>query len=240
MKKNIKKKLHEQGYLIVKNILNFKKDLKPVLNDMEFVMDCLIQKYARKKNIKKNLNLDFKKKYSYISKLNIQKVENVRSNKDRIVLFSNDIFMQLKIIREFLLNKMWRHPKVESSKKLGKKVISELFDLFFEKPKELFTFSLTLNKSSLISKNDKDLARLIVDKISSLTDRNALEIHKNYIKWVNYVTIFLLHGCRHCFCSETFEIFLNFLRNFFNKHFRRSIKNWNFLIINFYQNIINT
>ena len=115
-----------------------------------------------------------------ITNLNIQKVENVRSNKDRIVLFSNDIFMQLKIIREFLLNKMWRHPKVESSKTLGKKVISELFDLFFEKPKELFSFSLTLNKSSLISKNDKDLARLIVDKISGLTDRNALEIHKNY------------------------------------------------------------
>ena len=64
MKNNFKKKLHEQGYLIVKNILNFKKDLKPVLNDMEFVMDCLIQKYARKKNIKKTLNLDFKKKYS--------------------------------------------------------------------------------------------------------------------------------------------------------------------------------
>ena len=37
MKNNLKKKLHDQGYLIVKNILNFKKDLKPVLNDMEFV-----------------------------------------------------------------------------------------------------------------------------------------------------------------------------------------------------------
>ena len=46
MKNNLKKKLHEQGYLIVKNILNFKKDLKPVLNDMEFVMDCLIQKLS--------------------------------------------------------------------------------------------------------------------------------------------------------------------------------------------------
>ena len=42
MRNNLKKNLHEQGYLIVKNILNFKKDLKPVLNDMEFVMDCLI------------------------------------------------------------------------------------------------------------------------------------------------------------------------------------------------------
>ena len=117
-----------------------------------------------------------------ITKFNIQKVENVRLNTDRVVLFSNDIFLQLKIIREFLLNEMWRHPKVESSKKHGKKVISELFDLFFEKPRELLTFSLTHNENYLGSKNDKDLARLIVDKISSLTDRNALEIHKNYFK----------------------------------------------------------
>ena len=117
-----------------------------------------------------------------ITKLNIKKVENVRLNTDRVVLFSNDIFLQLKIIREFLLNEMWRHPKVESSKKLGKKVISDLFDLFSEKPKELLTFSLTQNEIRLVSKNDKELARLIVDKISSLTDRNALEIHKNYFK----------------------------------------------------------
>ena len=75
MKNNLKKNLHEQGYLIVKNILNFKKDLKPVLNDMEFVMDCLVQKYARQKNIQKILNLDFKKKYSYISKLNIHDLD---------------------------------------------------------------------------------------------------------------------------------------------------------------------
>ena len=37
MKNNLQKKLYEQGYLKVKNILNFKKDLKPVLNDMESV-----------------------------------------------------------------------------------------------------------------------------------------------------------------------------------------------------------
>ena len=87
MKNNLKKKLHEQGYLIVKNILNFKKDLKPVLNDMEFVMDCLIQKYTRKKNIQKILNLDFKKKYSYVSKLNIHDLDqyfNTRLPRDHV------------------------------------------------------------------------------------------------------------------------------------------------------------
>ena len=53
MTNSLQKKLYENGYLIVKNVLNFRRDLKPILNDMEFVMDCLIQKYAKKRDIKK-------------------------------------------------------------------------------------------------------------------------------------------------------------------------------------------
>ena len=55
MTNSIQKKLYENGYLIVKNVLNFKRDLKPILNDMEFVMDCLIQKYAKKRAALKKL-----------------------------------------------------------------------------------------------------------------------------------------------------------------------------------------
>ena len=47
MANNLQKKLFEQGYLRVKNVLNYQRDLKPILNDMEFVMDCLIQKFAQ-------------------------------------------------------------------------------------------------------------------------------------------------------------------------------------------------
>ena len=53
MTNTLKKKLYENGYLIVKNILDYRRNLKPVLNDMEFVMDCLIQKYAKKTEVKK-------------------------------------------------------------------------------------------------------------------------------------------------------------------------------------------
>ena len=60
MTNNLQKKLFEDGYLIIKNVLNFRRDLKPVLDDMDFVMDCLIQKYAKKKDVKKVLNLDFR------------------------------------------------------------------------------------------------------------------------------------------------------------------------------------
>ena len=87
MKNTFQKKLYENGYLIIKNVLNFERDLKPVLNDMEFVMDCLIQKYTTKKEIKKVLNLDFRKKYSFISKLNIYDLDqyfNTRLPRDHV------------------------------------------------------------------------------------------------------------------------------------------------------------
>ena len=51
MTNSLQKKLYENGYLVVKNVLNFRRDLKPILNDMEFVMDCLIQKYAKKRMV---------------------------------------------------------------------------------------------------------------------------------------------------------------------------------------------
>ena len=87
MTNSLQKKLYENGYLIVKNVLNFRRDLKPVLNDMEFVMDCLIQKYAKKTEVKKVLNLNFKRKYSYISKLNIYDLDqyfNTRLPRDHV------------------------------------------------------------------------------------------------------------------------------------------------------------
>ena len=87
MKNIFQKKLYENGYLIIKNLLNFDRDLKPVLNDMEFVMDCLIQKYAKKKEFKKVLKFDFRKKYSFISKLNIYDMDqyfNTRLPRDHV------------------------------------------------------------------------------------------------------------------------------------------------------------
>ena len=87
MKNNFQKKLYQQGFLKIKNILSYKIDLQPVLNDMEFVMDCLIQKNAKKSEINKILKLDFRKKYSYISKLNIYDLDqyfNTRLPRDHV------------------------------------------------------------------------------------------------------------------------------------------------------------
>ena len=49
MNKNYKTLLEKHGYLKIKNVLNFDYDLKPILNDMEFVMNELIIKFVSKK-----------------------------------------------------------------------------------------------------------------------------------------------------------------------------------------------
>ena len=39
MPTTLKKKFEKQGYLIVENVLDFNFDIKPVLNDIEFIMN---------------------------------------------------------------------------------------------------------------------------------------------------------------------------------------------------------
>ena len=46
IKTKLKSILDRDGFLRVRNVLNFNKDLKPILNDMEYVMDNLVHKFA--------------------------------------------------------------------------------------------------------------------------------------------------------------------------------------------------
>jgi len=82
-----KKKFEEQGYAIVKNVLNFDNDLKPILNDMEYVMDRLIHKFSPKSKISEALKFKFEKKYQFVSSLNIFDLDqyfNTRLPRDHV------------------------------------------------------------------------------------------------------------------------------------------------------------
>ena len=122
-----------------------------------------------------------------IKNYNIQSVENVKHCPKPIVCFSSKTLSNVSVIRDFLLNKLWHHPKVDKSKSLGKKVISDLFDFFIKDPNILINEEkLYNNKKTMAGKSPKSLERFVADKIASLTDRNALEMHKKYFK-SNYI-----------------------------------------------------
>ena len=62
MKTNIKKIFDKQGFVRIKNVLDYKLDLEPILNDMMFIMNRLVHRFVGKKNKKKVLGYNFKKK----------------------------------------------------------------------------------------------------------------------------------------------------------------------------------
>ena len=61
MTSKIKDKFDKQGFLIVRNVLDFNFDLKPVLNDIEFIMNGLLYDFVSKKNIALYSNMIFGK-----------------------------------------------------------------------------------------------------------------------------------------------------------------------------------
>ena len=87
MKSDIKKKFEKQGFLVVRNVLDFNFDLKPVLNDMEFIMNRLIHIYVSSQQRRKVFKFNFWKKYTYLYKLNIKNFDqyfNIRPPQKKI------------------------------------------------------------------------------------------------------------------------------------------------------------
>jgi len=87
IKTKLKSILDRDGFLRVRNVLNFNKDLKPILNDMEYVMDNLVHKFAPEHMKEKIFKYNFRKKYTYISKLKIYDLDqyfNTRLPRDHV------------------------------------------------------------------------------------------------------------------------------------------------------------
>ena len=63
MKNKINKELKAKGFIRIRNVLNFQKDIKPVLNDLEAKADKLIEKYFTTKEAKRLFKLKFQDKY---------------------------------------------------------------------------------------------------------------------------------------------------------------------------------
>ena len=103
MVQNIKKEFNKNGFVRIRNVLDYKLDLEPILNDMAFIMNRLVHRFVPKKDKKRVLGLSFKKKYSHLVKLNIPELDqyfNIRLpqnvNVDSDFFASQSIFNLIK------------------------------------------------------------------------------------------------------------------------------------------------
>ena len=91
-----------------------------------------------------------------------------------MVAFSDALAPSLKELRAFLWERMYRHYKVNRARSHAKRVVRDLFTLFFEEPEVLppVWFERQAGKDS-----DKR-ARAICDYIAGMTDGYAIEEHR--------------------------------------------------------------
>ena len=101
-----------------------------------------------------------------------QSVDEVRHLGMTVIRFSKPLYQELKAIRGFLFTRMYRAPSVMVERARVTEVINGLFPLFMGDPGLLpVEWRADIGRAT----SDTDLARMVADYVSGMTDRFALQ-----------------------------------------------------------------
>jgi len=109
-----------------------------------------------------------------LATLDPQSPGNIRAAGRPIIRFTTPLFDDLKVIRGFLFQRMYRAPSVIEMRTEVTAVVRELFPHFMAHPDEL---PKQWRKDVEDVTGETGLARLVSDYISGMTDRFALQTH---------------------------------------------------------------
>ncbi len=99
---------------------------------------------------------------------------DVRAMERPLVAFSDELQEQQMALRGFLHERMYKHYKVNRMRSQAKRILSDLFDVFFDEPDTLPPpWRADANAAS-----DTGRARLVCDYIAGMTDNYAIDEHK--------------------------------------------------------------
>jgi dGTPase len=101
-----------------------------------------------------------------------QTPEDIRHAGQPILRFSDPVWAQLKEIRAFLFHRMYRAPDVVKMRKKVTKAVDGLFPVFMAEPELL---PKQWRKDVAEAQTETELARIVCDYISGMTDRFALK-----------------------------------------------------------------
>ncbi|MDA8585762.1 deoxyguanosinetriphosphate triphosphohydrolase [Rhodobacteraceae bacterium] len=113
-----------------------------------------------------------------LSRIAPETADDIRHAGFQIIRFSDPVFEDLKVIREFLFTRMYRAPSVIEMRKAVTKVVEELFPFFMAHPDRL---PKQWRKDVEDAKGEVALARIVSDYIAGMTDRFALQCHEQFL-----------------------------------------------------------
>ena len=107
-----------------------------------------------------------------------ESADDIRHAGFQIIRFSQPVFADLKVIRAFLFERMYRAPSVVVMRKEVTQVVRELFPFFMAHPEKL---PKQWRKDVEEARTETELARLVSDYIAGMTDRFALQCHESFL-----------------------------------------------------------
>lgn len=113
-----------------------------------------------------------------IAESGVQTAQDIRDLGAPTVLFSKELWRDLKVIRIFLFTRMYRAPSVVEMRARVTSVVEELFPLFMQQTDLLPTeWRADVERAQ----SETELARIVADYISGMTDRFAQQEHDRLI-----------------------------------------------------------
>lgn len=109
-----------------------------------------------------------------LAEVDARSVEEIRAAGRPVVRFSGGLWSDLKAIRAFLFRRMYRAPSVMEIRARVAKVVEELFALYMDDPALM---PARWQGDVAACCDETQLARLVSDYISGMTDRFALQEH---------------------------------------------------------------
>jgi dGTPase len=100
--------------------------------------------------------------------------EDVRMADHALVAFSRDMAEDLAQLRAFLMERMYRHWRVNRTRSQARRILAEMFQLFMAEPDVLPTEWFARSQK----RDEAGLARVVCDYIAGMTDRFAIEEHR--------------------------------------------------------------
>ena len=100
--------------------------------------------------------------------------QDIRNLDYSVVRFSSELWQNLKEIRSFLFENMYRAPRVMDQRENAAQVVRNLFDIFMNTPKVM---PEDWGGTVLANTNDLQKARVVADYIAGMTDRFAQQEH---------------------------------------------------------------
>ncbi|HSF93006.1 MAG TPA: deoxyguanosinetriphosphate triphosphohydrolase [Paracoccaceae bacterium] len=101
-----------------------------------------------------------------------ESVADIRALGHPVIRFSDPLFQDLKVIRAFLFEHMYRHWAVRRMRRKAAAIVDEMFTLFISDP-DLMPPEWSANARG----SQTEIARVISDYIAGMTDRFALQEH---------------------------------------------------------------